>query len=128
MKRSLRKTTASVSVTYFDGNYSNNLTGTEFELEQLEAVICLSVNLESNLSVRNKSVNCYSDACELVKDHASLKSVQIDDSQVIGGLRDADEKTPNAHWKLKLLFGDKGTFNYSVKPEMSNGSLFLNVF
>lgn len=127
MKRSLKKTTASVSVTYSDGNYSNNLMGTEFELEQSGADICLCINLESNLSVRNKSANCYSDACELAEDQASLKSVQIDDSQVIGGILSANEKTPNAHWKLKLLLGNNGTLSYSIKPEMSNGSVFLNV-
>jgi hypothetical protein len=127
MKRSLRKTTAGVSVTYSDGNYSNNLMGTEFELEQSEAGICLSINLASNLAVRNKSANCYSDACELAEDHASLKSVQIDESQVIDGLLNANQKTPNARWELKLLLGEKGTFRYSVKPEISNRSVFLNV-
>ena len=127
MKRSLRKTTAGVSVTYSDGNFSNNLTGTEFELEHSEADICLNINLEGNLSVRNKSANCYSDACELAEDHASLKAVQIDDSQVIDGLLNANEKAPNARWKLKLLLGEKGTFSYSVKPEMANGSVSLNV-
>lgn len=127
MKRSLRKTTASVSVTYSHGNFSNNLTGTEFELEYSEADICLSINLEGNLSVRNKSANCYSDACELAKDHASLKSVQIDDNQVIDGLINAHQKAPNGRWKLKLLLGKKGTFSYSVEPEMFSGSVFLNV-
>lgn len=127
MKRPLRKTTASVSVTYSHGNYSNNLTGTKFELKQSGADICLTINLEGNLSVRNKSANCYSDACELAEDHASLKSLQIDDSQVIDGLLNADEKAPNARWKLKLLLGEKGSLSYSVKPNLSNGSVFLNV-
>lgn len=127
MNRFLRKTTASVSVTYSHGNFSNNLTGTEFELELSEKDICLSINLWGNLSVRNKSANCYSDACELAEDHALLKSVQIDDSQVIDGLLNAHQKAPSACWKVKLLLGEKGTFDYSVKPEMANGSVFLNV-
>lgn len=127
MKRSLRKTAASVSVTYSDGNFSNNLTGTEFELEQSEGVICLSINLAGNLGVKNKAANCYSDACELAEDHASLKSVQIDEGKIIDGLLNANQKTPNARWELKLLLGEKGTFKYSVKPEISNSSVFLNV-
>jgi hypothetical protein len=127
MNRSLRKTTASVSVTYSHGNFSNNLTGTDFELELSETDICLCINLRGNLSVRDKSENCYSDACELVNDQALLKSVQIDDSQVIDGLLNANKKVPNAHWKIKLLLGEQGTFDYPVKPEMSNGSVFLNV-
>lgn len=127
MNRYLRKTTASVSVTYSHGNFSNNLTGTEFELDVSEKGICLSINLRGNLSVRNKSANCYSDACELAEDHALLKSVQIDDSQVIGGFLNANQKAPNASWKIILLLGEQGTFDYPVKPEMSNSSLFLNV-
>jgi len=127
MKRYLRKTTAGISVTYSDGNYSNNLMGTEFELEQSEAGICLSINLASNLAVRNRSTNCYSDACELAEDHASLKSVQIDEGQVIDGLVIANQKTPNARWQLKILLGDMGMFRYSVKPKISNRSVFLNV-
>lgn len=127
MNRSLRKTAASVSVTYSHGNFSNNLTGTEFELELSEKDICLSINLWGNLSVRNKSANCYSDACELAEDHALLESVQIDDSQVIDGLLNAHQKAPNACWKVKLLLGEKGTFDYPVNPELANGSVFLNV-
>tara|TARA_Y100001963_G_scaffold138332_1_gene202971 strand:+ start:97 stop:483 length:387 start_codon:yes stop_codon:yes gene_type:complete len=127
MNRSLRKTAASVSVTYSHGHFSNDLTGTEFELELSEKDICLSINLWGNLSVRNKSANCYSDACELAEDHALLKSVQIDDSQMIDGFLNAHQKAPSTCWKVKLLLGAKGTFDYSVKPEMANGSVFLNV-
>tara|TARA_B100000965_G_scaffold404731_2_gene436386 strand:- start:1276 stop:1800 length:525 start_codon:yes stop_codon:yes gene_type:complete len=93
MNRSLRKTAASVSVTYSHGKFSNDLTGTEFELELSEKDICLSINLWGNLSVRKKSANCYSDACELAEDHALLKSVQIDDSQMIDGLLNAHQKS-----------------------------------
>ena len=128
MKRSLRKTTADISITSSDGNFSNNLTGTEFELEESEDRICLSINLAGNLGVRNKTANCYADACELVEDHSSLESVQIDERQIIDGLIAARQRTPNARWELKLLLGEKGTFTYSVKPTTSNGSVFLNVY
>jgi len=96
-------------------------------LKHSEADICLSINLEGNLSVKNKSANCYSDACELAENHASLKAVQIDDSQVIDGLKIAIEKKPSADWKLELLLGGEGAFSYSVKPDMVNGSVLLNV-
>lgn len=127
MNVSLRKITASVSITYSNGNFSNNLTGTEFKLEASEKDICLNINLWGNLSVRNKSANCYSDACELAEDHALLESVQIEDSQVIDGLLNAKKNSPSACWKIKLLLGEQGTFDYPVKPKMLNGSLFLNV-
>lgn len=127
MKRSLRKTDAHVSVQYTNGNYSNNLRGTEFELEGKEDCICLSINLESNLRVRNKSVNSYHDVNELARDHALLKWVQIDDEQVIDGLSAASNRSPTARWELTLRLGEKGTFTYPVKPRTVNHSLFLDV-
>lgn len=127
MKRSLRKTTTGISVTYTGGNYSNNLRGTEFELEEAEGRVCLSINLESNLRVRNKSTNSYTDACELARDHSTLKWVQIDEDQVVDGLIAASQRTPNARWELKLRLGEKGTFTYSIKPRKVNGSVFLDV-
>jgi len=56
-----------------------------------------------------------------------LKSLQIDDSQVIDGLLNAHQKSPNACWEVKLRLGEKGSFDYTVKPEMASGSVFLNV-
>lgn len=127
MKRSLRKTTTGISVTYSDGNFSNNLTGTEFELEESKDSLTLSINLAGNLHVRNKSANCYADACELVENHSSLQSVQIDEERIIDGLIAAAQKTPNLPWRLTLLFAEKVVFQYAVKPTASNGSLFFNV-
>lgn len=127
MKRSLRKTDAHISVHYTNGNYSNNLRGTEFELEEPEGCIRLIVNLESNLKVRNKSVNSYHDANELARDHVLLEWVQLDDEQVIDGLIAAGNRSPNARWELTLRLGEKDTFSYSVKPRMVNHSMFLDV-
>ena len=125
--RSLRKKSAGISVTYSGGNFSNNLIGAEFELEESEGCACLSINLASNLSVRNKAVNCYADACELAEDKLSLASVQIDEGQVIDGLIAAKNRNPVTRWELKLLLGEKGAFTYSVEPEMVNGSIVLKI-
>ena len=129
MKRALRRTTAGVSVIYSEGNFSNNLTGADFALEESEACICLSIDLSGNLRVRNKESNCYYDACELAEQHSSLKSVQVDDRQVTDGLAAALRRTPNARWELRLLLGEKGTFKYSVTVtrKKSSNSIFLNV-
>lgn len=127
MKRTLRKTAARVSITYSNGNYSNNLTGTDFSLYESEGRICLSIDLSGNLRVRNKESNCYADARELAEEHSTLEAVQIDERQVIEGLSKANQRTPNPRWELQLLLGEKGTFKYSVKSIMSHGSLFLNI-
>lgn len=127
MKRSLRKSDADVSVAYSDGGYSNNLRGEDFELERLDAGISLSINLTSNLLVRNKAANCYADASEFVEKHALLESVQIFDSDVVRGVLDTCDKNPNAEWKLRLLLGTRKAFEYSVRPETSNVDLRLYV-
>ena len=41
MKRSIRKTAAGVWVTYSNGNFSNNLTGSDFAVEESQGHICL---------------------------------------------------------------------------------------
>jgi len=128
MKRSLRKTTAGVSVTYAKGNYSNNLIGADFTLEESEACMYFDIDLSSNLRVRNKEANCYYDACELSEQHSSLKMVQIDDSKIIEGLIAALRRIPHARWELRLLLGEKGTFKYSVTLSGSSDSIFLNVY
>jgi hypothetical protein len=65
MKRSLRKGVVGVSVTYSDGDYSNNLTGCNIELEQVSNCLCISVDLARNIRVRNKQENCFYDGCQL---------------------------------------------------------------
>jgi len=127
MKRSLRKTSAGVSVTYSTGNFSNNLTGTNFTVEAEDAVIKISIDLSCNLRVKNKETNCFFDANELAEDHALLESLQIDDEQIIDGLLRARQKYPEAVWELEISIGDKGIFKYTVSVSGSNGSVFFNI-
>ena len=127
MKRSLRKGTAGISIEYVTGDYSNNLVGAEFELEELGTDICINIDLTGNLRVRNKATNSYADAIELIEDHASLKSVQIDDVQVVKGLVAAHHRSPNARWMLKLFAGERNAFTYLITPKGLDGSVLLNV-
>ena len=127
MQRILRKTAAHVSVTYSHGNFSNNLNGTDFLLHESEKEILLTVDLSTNLRVRNKASNCYADAIELASDHSKLAMLQIDEQQIIDGLISAKKKNPNAPWYFQINLGEKGSFKYSVTPTLSNGSLFFNV-
>jgi len=127
MKRSLKKTAAGVWVTYSDGEYSNNLAGSDFTVEESQGHICLRIDLSCNLRVRNKEDCCYYDACELAEQHSKLKSVQIGEDQVIKGLAAASKRVPPASWELELALGEKGTFKYSVQPRRSAHSIFLDV-
>lgn len=116
-------------MTYTDGNFSNNLYGTEFELEESEDVLCLSINMDCNLRVRNKDANNYTDACDLAYYYEVLESIQIDDPKVIKGLIAGHSNRPHAHWKLILRLGVKGIFRYaaSPKPECSGSSVVFNI-
>jgi len=84
MKRSLRKTSAAVSVTYSTGNFSNNLTGTNFTIEAEDKIVKIGIGLSCNLRIKNKESNCFYDANELAQDHDQLKSLQIDDKKITG--------------------------------------------
>jgi hypothetical protein len=127
MKRSLKKTSVGVSVTYSTGNFSNNLTGTDFTIEAEDDIIEIGIDLSCNLKVKNKESNCFYDANELAEDHSLLKSIQIDDDKIIDGLSKANKKYPDAVWKLELSLGDKGIFKYTVSVSGSNGSVFFNI-
>ncbi len=127
MKRILRKTSAGVSVAYSTGNFSNNLTGTNFAIEVNDGCIKVSIDLSRNLRVRNKQLNCFFDANELAEDHTLLKSLQIDDEQVVDGLLKTTRANPDADWELELNLGKKGLFNYSISVSYSNGSVFLDI-
>jgi opacity protein-like surface antigen len=127
VKQSLSKKATMISVTYSGGGYSNNLTGTNFSLEESEDLMCLSIDLSGNLRVRNKESNCYADALELTEQHSSMRSVQIDESKVVDRLIAACQRAPSARWNLKLLLGDRGAFKYSVTLKESDGNIFFDV-
>src|SRR5271157_239294 len=116
MKQCLRKTSAGVSVTYTDGNYSNNLVGSDFTLDASDESICVSVDLSCNLRVRDKDSNSYYDACELAEEHSKLLSLEIDDLRITNGLGTAHQRHRKARWQLELRMGDKGIFRYWVRP------------
>ena len=125
MKRILRKTSAGVSITYSTGNFSNNLTGTNFAVEVNDGCIKVSIDLSCNLRVRNKQSNCFFDANELAEDHSLLKSLQLNNEHVIDGLIKTTQANPDADWELELSLVEKGLFNYSISVSFSNGSVFL---
>jgi len=98
-----------------------------FAIEVKDGIIKVSIDLSSNLRVRNKESNCFFDANEFAEDHALLKSLQIDDEQTIVGLIKASQMNPDAVWELEISIGDKGLFKYKVSLSRSNGSVFFNI-
>jgi hypothetical protein len=128
MRRTLQRGPAGISLSYSDHSFSHNLTGMDFACEESGGTVRFSIDLTSNIRVRNKeSANCYQDALDFAKRHSKLKSVQIDDP-VAEKLAAVCKNLPDAVWKLDLNLGAKGTFNYSVdQVTRRTGSLFLDV-
>jgi hypothetical protein len=127
MRRSLKKTVVGVSVTYSDGDFSNNLMGSNIELDELPDCLCVSIDLTRNLRVRNKQANCFYDASQLVERYAKLSSIQIDDKQIFEGLAGASKRFPGARWELRLVLGEKGVLKYSARPRGSAGSIIFHM-
>lgn len=127
MKFSLRKGHSHIHIGYKDEDYSNNISGDNFEIEYDSTINRIHINLESNLIQRNKQCNSYYDTQEFIRKSDSLKLVQIDEEQVIKGLAKAHQKHPDNSWELKLHAGINNSFNYSVKPSSNMGSVFLDV-
>ncbi len=127
MKRTLRRTSDGVSISYSGGVFSNNLRGTDFAWEEVDGSICLSIDLSGNFRVRQKSASCYQDACDLAENASNLKTVHLDWA-VAAKLVPIRKRFSDAEWRLELNLGQKGTFEYSVTHMTRRpGTLFMNV-
>lgn len=121
---SLKKTSTVVSVTYLDGDFSNNLSGIDCKIEKSAQEIVLSIDLSQNFAVRNKAQNDYLDAVQLEKKLDLLASLSINDQQVVGGVKKAIELYPAASLRLELVLRDAA--KRSIKkatPEFSGSSI-----
>ena len=86
MKRRLRVTRAAVDVQYSNGDYSNNLVGTDFALQGDATETVFSVDLSLNVSTRHRESNSFLDAEEFARKPALLESVHFSDAQVSAGV------------------------------------------
>ena len=123
MKRLLKKISSGIWVGYSNGDYSTNLRGRNYEIEDA----CLTIDLSGNFRVKNKRANCYSEVCELAESAARLNKVQILDEQVIDGLGKAIQSGFDLK-ELKLIVDGRGTFKYYIGGlKKVSGSLFINI-
>lgn len=127
MRFSLRKGSSHIHVTFKDEDYSNKIAGDNFEIECENSVNRIHVNIESNLTQRNKLSNSYSDTLELIRKAEQINFIQIDESQVVDGLIKTGKKYPKNSWELFLHAGNGKSFKYNVKPSLKFGSVFLFV-
>ena len=83
----LRKGSFSLSLTYSDGNFSNNLVGDNAYYETWVNTCELSFDLKRNFRSRNKDGNDYLDINELNEQRDKLQTVQIFDSSIASTIK-----------------------------------------
>ncbi|MFJ5337975.1 hypothetical protein [Pectobacterium sp. CHL-2024] len=127
MKSSLRQGHAHINVGYNDGDYSNNISGKNFEIEHDSSITRIHIDIESNIKVRNKNNNSYEDTQDLILKSEKVKSVQINEEKVIKNILNYYKKHPNKSWELELHTGQNTSLKYTVKLYSELESLFLVV-
>lgn len=125
MKRIIRKTSFGVSVTYKNGNFSNNLNGKNATILVENNVLYFTIDLSPNLRVKNKAANCFYDINELADDHLLLDTLQIDDDGILKGLAKVWKNNQNANLQLQLDIAEKGFFKFLVSVSGSSGSVLF---
>ena len=125
MKHSIRKKSASLSLSYSDGDYTNNLSGYSISYEIDGEVLVLEVDIEPNYRVRNKDGNAYLDAIEFTEKKNLLKSFELTEDQVYSRVREVlvREKLRRIH--LRLLVGPGATCLYEINLHSGHPGSFV---
>jgi len=127
MKIPIRKSSAGLSVTYYDGDYTNNLIGVSFSVKIIDDDIVFYIDMTRNIKVRNKEENCYFDAKELIENHSNLKSLAIYEDHIIEELTKIYKRYPDANWEIDLDFGTEARFIYAITMNFSESALLIKV-
>lgn len=85
MEYLLKKSKENIHIEYDDGDFSNNLFGSNFTLipNSANKSLELRIDLSSNFRVRNKQTNTYYDMMELERNIDRLKVLSFNDKTVI---------------------------------------------
>ena len=121
MRKFIQKGVSGISVVYKSGDYSNNLMGENFEIENDGNLIRFIIDLSRNLRMRDKASNSYLDARTLFENSEDLKSIQIDEEKIITELHVAHKKVPAPEWEIRLVFERKEKI-YKATPQARNNS------
>ena len=129
MKYMLYKSSASISISYRNGNYTNNITGSFFSIEGKCDHIIFTLDLSENLRGRNKEAsNNYIDACELIDDYSLVKIIQISTGpQTLRRLKSYPLPNPDAPIFLNLHLGDNHIFAFPVSIALGDGEFICTV-
>lgn len=128
MKQSLRRTPTQLHLAYKYGEVTNRLLGRNLSLLDDGAVLTITIDLSTNLQLRNKTSASYLDALNLVHNHHKLGSLQCGDNLVRARLIRSWEQVDKPQLRMCLDLGTHGSFLYSVKPHsLFTGGIQLDV-
>lgn len=98
-----RKGSFSLSLTYSDGNFSNNLIGDNAYYDTWLNTCELSFDLKRNFRSRNKDGNDYIDINELNGQRDKLRTVQIFDSSIASTIKKKIEENNSMEFRATFL-------------------------
>lgn len=127
MKRSIRKKTYGIHVTYRDGEFSNNLLARNMTLEQNVDDITLGIDLTKSLRIQNKSSNTYLDALHFQENYENLGFMQLDSKIALEHLIQAWKASENPYLILCVQLSETGFISFEVKPKSESLNIQFNV-
>lgn len=127
MIKELRKTSSPISITYSKGDFSNNLLGTNFKVDNSHENIVFSIDLSSNNKVRNKDTNSYYDVNDLLIKHSELETLQIFENKIIYDISLLFKNNKSKNWELELIIAEKGTLKYKINKIQIDGNITFHV-
>lgn len=100
---SIRKGSFSLSLTYSDGNFTNNLNGDNASYDTCVNICELSFDLKRNFRSRNKDSNDYMDINELNEQRDKIRTVQIFDSSIATAIKKKIEENNSMEFRATFL-------------------------
>lgn len=116
---SIRKGSFPLSLTYSDGNYTNNLFGDKAYYDAWLNTCELSFDLKMNFRSRNKDGNDYIDVNELNEKRDKLRTIQIFDSSIASTIK--KKKRRNQLNGIQSVFAD----GFIPKDNMQNSQFYF---
>ncbi len=99
----IRKSSFSLSFTYSDGNFTNNLVSNNATYDMRENICEFSFDLKKNFRSRNKDGNDYIDVNELNEQRDKLRTIKIFDSSIALTIKEKIEAINSMEIRVSLL-------------------------
>lgn len=123
MIKTLSKSSRNFYISYVNGNFTDNLFGKNFQIEDSNNVINFIIDISGNFHVKNKHENSYYDIQEFSEDRNDLKTVEIDGQNIYENTVKELSNKSDYELNLTFKFNENDKHTYPVDIEISNGDL-----